>query len=46
MDKAHEKTWTNTKEYYEILLKHVTNSEEEGWFRRRVKSCQDLLDTC
>ncbi len=43
MDKAHEKMWSNTKEYYEELLQTDITDLEKTWYERRVKSCESLL---
>jgi hypothetical protein len=43
MDKAHEKMWTSTKEYYEELLQSDASDLEKSWYERRVKSCDNLL---
>jgi len=43
MDKAHEKMWTSTKDYYEELLQTDITDLEKTWYERRVKSCESLL---
>ena len=45
MDKAHEKMWSNTKDYYTNLLTTNISDEEKSWYERRVASCDNLLST-
>mgnify|MGYP006110129527 FL=1 len=44
MDKAHEKMWLKTKSYYTDLIKS-SSDPEKSWYERRVKSCDNLLNT-
>lgn len=45
MDKAHEKMWLNTKDYYTKLLETEISDIEKSWYERRIKSCENLLTT-